>query len=257
MMKNLIKRHLLWDVKLPAYYAAFAAVSVIICRLTDPVTDSAVGLFINRLFFGIAISMAVSTVINMLIRCWVRFTHTSYKDESYLYHTLPLPRAKLYRSHLISSAVAVTVSVIFAALCALLLFINADFIDGVKAAFSTAAGAATAVLIATTLLMEMIFLLFCGIVGTIIGYSFDGSRTLKSVLFAAAIYVCAGLAALPLVYLLGIADPAIKAIFTEGGSPFSTSFWKIGSTLTAYYVALSALLAWIGGKLYLKKINVD
>ena len=256
-MINLIKRHLVWDAKLPAYYAAFAVLSVLLCRLTDQLKDSSVGLFINRLFFGIAISMAVSTVINTLIRCWIRFTHTSYKDEAYLYHTLPMPRAKLYRSHLFSAVIAVTVSVVFAALCVLLLFIDADVIDGIKAALSTAAGAANAVLMATTLLMEIIFLLFCGIVGTAFGYSFDGSRTLKSVFFAAAIYICAGIAALMPVYLLGLTDPAIKAIFTEGGSPFSNSFWKIGSTLTVYYIALCALLACIGKMVYLKKINVD
>ena len=257
MMKNLIKRHLVWDAKLPAYYAAFALLSVLLCRLTDPLKDSSVGLFINRFLFGLAISMAISTVINTLIRCWIRFTHTSYKDEAYLYHTLPVPRARLYRSHLFSAAIAVTVSVVFALLCMLLLFINADLIDGIKAAFSMSAGAATAVLMLTTLLMEMIFLLFCGIAGTVFGYSFDSSRTLRSVLFAAAIYVCVNLAALPLVYLLGLTDPAIKAIFTEGGSPFSTSFWKIGSTLTVYYIALSALLAQLGKRRYLSKLNVD
>ena len=257
MMKNLIKRHLIWDLKLPAYYAAFAVVFTIACRLTDPLKDSAVGMFINRLFFGIAVSMAVSTVINMLIRCWIRFNRTSYKDESYLFHTLPLPRSTVYRSHLVSAVIAVAVSVVFAALCILMLFINTEVIEGIKAAFSTAEGTATAALMATTLVTEMVFLLFCGIVGTVLGYSFDGSRTLKSVLFAAAIYTVAGLAALPLVYLLGMTDPAIKAIFTGGGEVFTPSFWKIGLLLTCYYVVLCAALAWIGKKLYLKKLNVD
>ena len=109
----------------------------------------------------------------------------------------------------------------------------------------------------TTLLMEMIFLLFCGIVGTVLGYSFDGARTLKSVLFAAAIYMSASLITLPLVYLLGLTDPAIMAVFTDSGSPFSASFWKIGLTLTVCYIAFCALLALIGKRLYLKKINVD
>ena len=257
MMKNLIKRHLLWDVKLPAYYAVFAAVSVIICRLTDSVTDSTVGLFINRLFFGIAVSMAVSTVINMLIRCWVRFTHTSYKDESYLYHTLPLPRAKLYRSHLVSALIAVAASVVFAVLCMYLLLVGTEAMEAIKTALGTSDGLKNVIFAAALILLETLFLLIAGIVGTIIGYSFDGSRTLKSVLFTVAIYIGGAIVALLLVLLWGLADPAVKALFTAGAVTLPDSFWKLGAALTAYYVALSALLAWIGGKLYLKKINVD
>ena len=254
MMKNLIKRHLIWDLKLPAYYAAFAVVFTIACRLTDPLKDSAGGMFFNRLFFGIAISMAISTVINMLIRCWIRFNRTSYKDESYLYHTVPVSRARLYRSHLLSAVIAVTISAVFAGLCTLLLCYKPSFIiDLIKGAFSTPAWAATTVFMLTTLLMQVIVLLFCGIVGTTIGYSSDSSRTLKSVIFAALIYICICIAAL----LVGLTNPEIKAIFTEQEAAFSSSYWIIGSTQTAYYVIICAALAWIGKRLYLKKLNVD
>ena len=256
MMKNLIKRHLLWDLKLPAYYAAFAALSVIVSRLTASF-ESAVGIFINKFFFGLAISMAVSTFINMLIRCWVRFTRTSYKDESYLYHTLPLPRSALYRSHIVSALIAVAASVVFAVLCIYFLLLGTGAMEAIKAALGTSDGLKNVIFAAALVILETLFLLVSGIVGTIIGYSFDGSRTLKSVLFAAGIYLGGGIVALLLALLWGFADPAVKALFTAGGAVLPATFWKLGAALNAYYIALTALMVWIGKKLYLKKINVD
>ena len=257
MMKKLIRYHLIWDAKLPAYYAAFALVSVLINRLTALRSEVVIWNVISKIFFGVAISMAVSTVINTLIRCWIRFTRTSYKDESYLYHTLPVPRATLYRSHVISSLLCVAASVVFAALCLVLLMVGTDAWTAIRSVFAGAFDARNLILMIALIFIELIFLSVCGTVGTIFGYSFDGARTLKSVLFAVLFYQGAGLVALPLVFLLGLTDPEIRALFGVNSTVLPASLWKITLPLAIFYLAVCAILLWVGKKRYLKKINVD
>ena len=49
--------------------------------------------------------MVVSTIINTIMRSWVRFRDSLYKDEAYLTHTLPVTKKELYNSKFIQTLI--------------------------------------------------------------------------------------------------------------------------------------------------------
>ena len=52
---------------------------------------------LDKIMSGAFISLSISVIITCLIRIWVRFNVTLYKDESYLTHTLPIKRETIYK----------------------------------------------------------------------------------------------------------------------------------------------------------------
>ena len=49
--------------------------------------------------------MIFNIIINTMMKCWVRFSHSLYKDESYLTHTLPVTKNELYDSKFIQALI--------------------------------------------------------------------------------------------------------------------------------------------------------
>lgn len=259
MMKKLIRYDLAWSVRLPAYYAAFALLSLGLFYLTGLWTGASIGVLIHQILFGVTISLAISTLVNTVIRCWVRFTHTSYKDESYLYHTLPVARATLFRAHLWSFVLLSAGAAIFALGCIWLLLLKSTVtVETVRSFLGTARGPVFAAALILTVLFEVLCVLICGILGTVIGYSFSSSRTLKSVLFSAGIYGAANLLLLPVLLLASLLDPRIRDVFTlSNAAVFAPWMWKIPAVAALYYLFCCVLAAFAAKRLYLKKINVD
>ena len=56
---------------------------------------------IGQISVGCMFSMIFSILINTMMRSWVRFRDSLYKDESYLTHTLPVTKNELYNSKFI------------------------------------------------------------------------------------------------------------------------------------------------------------
>ena len=101
MLKKLIKYDLLWINKIMIIYFM---ISIIICTLTRIAslnTGTSIGNIIYQILKGVSISSIASVLINSVIRVWVRFRNSIYKDESYLTHTLPVSKCILYNSKII------------------------------------------------------------------------------------------------------------------------------------------------------------
>ena len=58
---------------------------------------------LSKISSGCMIAMIANVVINVMIRSWVRFRDSIYKDEAYLTHTLPVTKNDLYNSKLIQT----------------------------------------------------------------------------------------------------------------------------------------------------------
>ena len=253
MFKRLIRYDLIWNVKLPAYYYAVALLSAVLYRLTESFS-SPVGSFIHAFLFGLCISMTVSTVINALIRCWLRFVNTSYKDQSYLFHTLPVKRQTLFGAHFVSSVLVMALTALGAFLCVLILTVGTEAGEWLKTLLRE--NLAAFILGLICVFLEFNFLYICGAAGTILGYSSEGNRTLKSFLYSALLYLAASAALIGFLYLIGLADADLSAIFASGALPVG-SLWKAFLAADLLYLLFSAVFILIGKNLYQKKINVE
>ena len=82
--------------------------------------------------FGIAISMMINSLVNCIMRLWARFIRNLYKDESYLTHTLPVPRKTIYLSKIISALICIFTTTLVIALCLFICYYSEANIEMLK-----------------------------------------------------------------------------------------------------------------------------
>ena len=92
MLGKILKYDLKWVYKLIVIFYFLAFIFSVIGRAFGEIENSLVFSIVSKISFGIAISMMVSSLINCVMRLWVRFIRNVYKDESYLTHTLPVKK---------------------------------------------------------------------------------------------------------------------------------------------------------------------
>ena len=83
MLGKLLKYDLKWVYKLIIVFYILALTFSLIGRGFAEVENSLICEIVSKIAFGTAISMMVSSLINSLMRLWVRFVRNVYKDESY------------------------------------------------------------------------------------------------------------------------------------------------------------------------------
>ena len=89
----------------------------IFTRIASNYTGSIMGDLIFGILRGFTIAAFANTVINSVIRIWERFRQSLYKDESYLIHTLPVSKKKLYDSKTISGIGTILLSLVVVITC--------------------------------------------------------------------------------------------------------------------------------------------
>ena len=72
-------------------------------RLFFSIDDTTIIKIIGQISVGCMFAMIANIFINNIMRCFVRFRDTLYKDESYLTHTLPIKKSEIYNSKFILS----------------------------------------------------------------------------------------------------------------------------------------------------------
>ena len=193
MLKKLVKYDLKW---INAYMVIFFILSLIfacICRITNNYTSTTVGLIIDKICSSIEIGCLVSCVVNCIIRVWVRFRNNLYKDESYLTHTLPVTKNQLWNSKVLAGFLSLLLSMIIIFICVFIT--NLITIEEIKNIFNSLIetfGKFETILmclgIILLIIFEILFLMFTGMFGIIVGHRCNNGKTLKSVFIGFMMY---------------------------------------------------------------------
>lgn len=183
MLGHLIKYDLKFIYKQLIVFYIIVLFCAILARLTNFETSSFWLKFIHEFAQGAAFGFSFGALVNGSIRTWVRFRMNLYGDESYLTHTLPLPRATLWASKFLTSLLVVLFSVLIIIFAILIMFFPFG-VDFIWQAF-------IALLIG--IILQIIFILQSGFVGILIGHRANNRRTLLSILSGFGIYILGGL----------------------------------------------------------------
>ncbi len=103
MLKKLLKYDLKDMYKFLSVFYILSIVFAISTRVLLGLKQTVIISIISQISMGFMFSMLASSLINTLMRNWVRFKDTLYKDESYLTHTLPVTKMQIYESKFILS----------------------------------------------------------------------------------------------------------------------------------------------------------
>ena len=95
MLGKLLKYDLKDLLKSISVFYILSFIGAVLTRIFCSLTNTIIIEIIKQVCMGFMFSMLASSLINTLMRNWVRFKQTLYGDESYLTHTLPVTKKEI------------------------------------------------------------------------------------------------------------------------------------------------------------------
>ena len=105
MLIKLLKYDLKYMIKNMCVFYILSIFFAITTRLLSLPEQTVMISILSKISSGCMIAMIANIVINVMMRSWVRFRDSLYKDESYLTHTLPVTKNDLYNSKFIQTLI--------------------------------------------------------------------------------------------------------------------------------------------------------
>lgn len=262
MLKKLLKYDLKWCYKPLLVFYILAIFFSIITRVVESFEQTLIVLIIDKICSGVVIAMIINIMINCFMRNWVRFIRNIYKDESYLTHTLPVSKNKIFLSKFLTAIITLLTSFIVIIICIAIVCLNKDtwiiLKDSLEQSaifFNSSVFSLIAVLI-VTIFFEFLFMLMSGILGIVIGHKSNNLKIVKSIIIGFGIYMILSAISLIALYIAGLLNSDIMSIFNniEVSSNAMKSTMMVGIFVYAIYIFIVYL---VGNKLLNKGVNVD
>ena len=105
MLSKLLKYDLKYMIKNMSTFYVLAIFFAITTRILFNVEQSIIINIIGQISVGCMFAMLANILINTIMRSWVRFRDSLYRDEAYLTHTLPVTKNELYNSKFIQTLI--------------------------------------------------------------------------------------------------------------------------------------------------------
>lgn len=259
MLRKLIKYDLLWINRTLIIFYILTFIFALLMRLGENLTDSVIGSLLRHILPGFVISAMASTLINAAIRVWVRFRQNCYKDEAYLTHTLPITRAQLFDSKVISSLISIIIAVAVVIAAFFIAFWNNDMYEYFRSLVENADMGFIIGGILVTALLEIIYIVSVGFFSLVAGHRQNNNRVLYSVVIGMLLYFALQGVLLAVIYCIGFFDDGVKAMFTtnpENAVSFDNYRTLIIIT-DVLYLLLNVGLYFGGKHLFKKGVNVE
>ena len=258
MLKKLVKYDLKWINKLMVVYFVIALIFSILTRITSLNTASFAGNLLYSIVRGFTISAYASCIITCAMRIWVRVNNNTFKDEAYLTHTLPVEESTMYNSKILSSLISVLLSVVVIIICLVIAFLNKDIINYLKDTFTNKDYLFITISLVITFILEMIYMVNCGIMGILLGHRSNNNRTMKSIVFGILLYFMMQVILLVIIYLIGLFSTDIKVLFdTVFNEKTVTSMKSLVIIVNILYLVFIVGMYFIGKMIYNKGVDVD
>ena len=262
MLGKLLKYDLKWCFKPLVVFYILAIIFSIITRMIESVDQTLILLIMDKICSGVVIAMLINILINCLMRNWVRLERNIYKDESYLTHTLPVSKNKIYLSKILTAIITLFVSFIIIVICLAIVCLNDITWYSLKlsleqsAIFLNSSPLSLIIVLIITIFFEFLFMILSGILGIVIGHRSNNMKIVKSILIGMGIYMGLSLFSLAIIYMAGILSPDIMSVFNniKVSSNAIKSIMIIGIFVYAIY---NLMIYFIGNALLNKGINVD
>ena len=263
MLSKLLKYDLKWIYKAVIVFYALSLIFALIGRGLSLIENSLLFGIISKVCYGIVIAMLISAMINNLMRVWARVVRNMYKDESYLTHTLPIEKSKIYLSKFLAAIITMFTTVLVSAICLAICYYSQENIEFLKSMLEIAATTYNSSVIGLLIsilfvfFLEMVFILMVGVVGIIIGHKSNDNKIVKSIVYAFAMYMVTQAIGILLVVLFGVFNPDIMNLLNTVEAVDINVIKLIlygGMILYLIYVIVYYM---IGKKQFEKGVNVE
>ena len=264
MLIKLLKYDLKYMIKNMCVFYILSIFFAITTRLLSLPEQSVMIGIISKISSGCMIAMIANVIINVMMRSWVRFRDSLYKDEAYLTHTLPVTKNDLYNSKFIQTLIFFFIGFFVVLLSLFIAYYTQDTWNSIKEyikTITTGLNMSTLffILIAITIIfLELFNAIQCGFLGIILGYKRNSGKIGFAVLFGFIIYLIAQTLVLGLVFVYGLFDSTVMELFKSATISIDVNAFKVLAIVSAIlYVSIIFSMSIIGKKLLNKGVNIE
>ena len=263
MLNKLLKYDLKYMVKNMSVFYILSIFFAITTRILFSMNQSFMINLLGQISVGCMFSMVASILINTMMRSWIRFRDSIYKDESYLTHTLPVTKGDIYNSKFIQTLIFFIVSFIIIIISLFIAYYTPDrwlLIKNAINSITTGLEFNTWLFIVsmfTVIFLEVFNAIQCGFLGIILGYKMNSGKTGYSVLFGFCAYLIAQSIVLALTFIVGLFNSSIGDLFKNSILLDSNSFKLLVVLAIIIYLIVIFLMSIMCKKELNKGVNVE
>ena len=264
MLNKLLKYDLKYMITNMCVFYILALFFALTTRLLSLLEQSVMISIIGKISSGCMIAMVANIIINVMMRSWVRFRDSIYKDESYLTHTLPVTKNNIYNSKFIQTLIFYFISFIIIILSLFITYYTKENWTGITnfiKNITTGLNMSTiffVIMFIIIVFLEIFNAIQCGFLGMIIGHRFNSNKILYSVVFGFVAYLVAQTLILILLFIFGLFDPSIMELFKTSTINIDVNVFKTLTILsTVLYLIIIFTMRFICIKLLNKGVNVE
>ena len=263
MLSKLLKYDLKYMIKNMSVFYILTIFFSIITRLLSIINNSIIFDIIYKISVGCMFSMIFSIIINTMMRSWVRFRDSIYKDEAYLTHTLPVTKFEIYNSKLIQALIFLVVGFVIVIISLFVAYytkenwvVLRDLIKKITTGlnFNTLLFVISFVFI---VFLEIFNAIQCGFFGVIIGYKYDNNKILYSILYGFIAYLLSQSTVLLITFISGLFNPTIMNLFKSNILLDNNSIKLLTFIATISYIFIISLMSIVCKAEFKKGVNIE
>jgi len=247
MLNKLLKYDLKYMIKNMAIFYILSIFFAITTRILFNMEQSVIINIIGQISVGCMFAMIVNTLINTMMRSWIRFRDSLYKDESYLTHTLPVTKSELYNSKFIQTLVFFFISFVVILISLFIAYYSKEnwlAITNYVKTITTGLNMSTLFFITMAIIiifLEVFNAIQCGFLGIILGNKMNNGKIGYSVLFGFITYLVAQSLILGLVFVYGLFDSSIMELFKIATISIDVEAFKVLAILSSFILCKKEL----------------
>ena len=264
MLSKLLKYDLKYMIKNMAIFYILSVFFAITTRILFNLEQSIIINIIGQISVGCMFSMIASTLINTMMRSWVRFRDSLYKDEAYLTHTLPVTKNEIYNSKFIQTLIFFFVSFIVILISLFIAYYSKDnWMAIINYIQTITTGLNMNNLFFVALFIMLIFLevfnaIQCGFFGMILGHKKNNGKLGHSILFGFITYLLSQTLVLALVFVYGFFDSSVMELFKTAPVSIDVQAFKLLALVaSSLYMMIIFIMSMLCKKELNKGVNIE
>lgn len=263
MLIKLLKYDLKYMLKNMLIFYILSIFFAITTRILFSINQTVIVNIISQISVGCLFSLIANILINTMMRSWIRFRDSLYKDESYLTHTLPVTKNDIYNSKFLQTLIFFIISFIIIILSLFITYYTKDrwlalnnLVDTITIGLD---------LNKTIFIISFILIIFleifnaiqCGFLGLLLGYKKNNNKIGFSVLFGFIAYLLSQSLVLLLVFFVGLFNESIMNLFTSNILLDSNSAKLLVILSIILYLIIILLMSILCKKILNKGVDIE
>ena len=263
MLNKLLKYDLKYMIKNMGVFYILAIFFAITTRLLFSLNQSFIISIIGQISVGCLFSMLANILINVLMRSWIRFRDSIYKDEAYLTHTLPVSKNDIYNSKFIQTLIFFAISFIIVIFSLFIAYYTKDrwiILTDLINSITTGLDINTTLFVISLIViifLEVFNAIQSGFLGIILGYKKNNNKIGFSVLYGFIAYLLSQCLVLISIFIIGLFNSDIMNLFKSNVILSTSSFKLLIVVAILLYLFVIFIMNLYNKKQFNKGVNIE